>query len=447
MTRARIFKPAQPSVDFPSKALPWLKDEAPQQRSAARFAAPRLPAFKLLAADDLLAAWRRTFAKAQPASPPAIIMAPSQNRRAQRDRVPMGLRKRIAVLLAIMTVPAMAAPGEFAMFAAPVPASMAPGPLELAAAKALSFERPGMSFPGSAFYFLDDPPGDRLIALPTADPLDPGAEAGRELGEFIRSGPAAKPFFSGGAGIAHARALECLAQAVWYEAASENEAGQRAVAQVVLNRMAHPSWPASVCGVVYQGSQRSTGCQFTFTCDGSLGRRAGGVSWARAQAVAADALSGKVYAPVGHATHYHTLWVNPYWASSLDHVGTIGAHRFYRTRGAGGEKAAFTMAYAGFEPGVEARANARTSMPSGAMGAPAPEFIVSAATERARKDGKSAAPRSTKPAASRTQGDNPAFTTAGEVRPKYANVGKWKADPLAHQAGNTAKNAAAAGAN
>ena len=67
------------------------------------------------------------------------------------------------------------------------------------------------------------------------------------------------------------RSLDCLAQAIYYEARSESEDGQRAVAQVVLNRVRHPAWPNSVCGVVYQGPMRAGGgCQFTFTCDGSL---------------------------------------------------------------------------------------------------------------------------------------------------------------------------------
>ena len=87
--------------------------------------------------------------------------------------------------------------------------------------------------------------------------------------------PAAQPFTLRGADeAARARALECLTSAVYYEAGNESADGQQAVAQVVLNRVRHPAFPSSVCGVVYQGSTRATGCQFTFTCDGSLARRA-----------------------------------------------------------------------------------------------------------------------------------------------------------------------------
>jgi spore germination cell wall hydrolase CwlJ-like protein len=127
------------------------------------------------------------------------------------------------------------------------------------------------------------------------------------------------------------RALQCLAEAVYYEARSESEEGQRAVAQVVLNRVRHPSYPSSVCGVVYQGPMRAGGgCQFTFTCDGSLGRPAAGFDWAQARRIAAEALAGKVYAPVGHATHYHTHQVLP--SGPYRRKGrVIGAHNFYRS--------------------------------------------------------------------------------------------------------------------
>lgn len=436
MTRARILKTAQPTAarrpDFPPApprglALPWLEDTPAPRRRPRREAWLRTAARAAPDFSAMLAACRRTASR--------ILRAASRENAAAfpvgPERAAPGLRKRIAVLLAIVTVPAMAAPGEFGLFRAPEAPSVAPDPLALAAARALPFERPGMSFPGSAFYFLDDPPGEALIALPTVDPLDTGAEDGRALGEFIRSGPAARPFFSAGTGIAHARALECLAQAVWYEAASESEAGQRAVAQVVLNRVAHPAWPASVCGVVYQGSERSTGCQFTFTCDGSLARTPGGPSWARAQRIAAEALAGEVYAPVGHATHYHTLWVDPYWARTLDHVGTIGAHRFYRNRGPGGEKAAFTMAYAGFEPVVSGRTSPAPSA--------APEaFAAAAAVEPREGAGLRPAPRGTGKGGGRAAGKARAaapdetaaeFAGSGEIRPEYANAGTWKADP------------------
>jgi hypothetical protein len=269
------------------------------------------------------------------------------------------------------------------------------------------------------------------VALPTDDPLALGAESGRTLGALIDVGAAAKPFYSPGSGITHLRAQECLAQAIWYEAASESEAGQRAVAQVVLNRVAHPSWPSSVCGVVYQGSERSTGCQFTFTCDGSLARRPGGPSWARAQRIAAEALSGSVYAPVGLATHYHTLWVNPYWAASLDHIGTIGAHRFYRNRGASGQAAAFNAGYAGLEPAVSGR-----TAPAPATGIPATTSPAASrpviAYDLDPVPVRAQAGRSDKasvPAPVATSAPAEAYAGTGAVKSEYARAGQWKAQP------------------
>lgn len=163
--------------------------------------------------------------------------------------------------------------------------------------------------------------------------------------------PAARPFsLHTRSMIDRTRSIDCLTAAVYYEAASEGEDGQRAVAQVVLNRVRHPTYPNSVCGVVYQGSERTTGCQFTFTCDGSLMRTPSVAGWARARRIAAAALTGSVFAPVGHATHYHTHQVLPYWASSLVKSAVIGAHIFYRWSGGWGQPAAFRQPYAGMEP-------------------------------------------------------------------------------------------------
>ena len=161
---------------------------------------------------------------------------------------------------------------------------------------------------------------------------------------------AARPFvIDKGGAAARANALECLTQAVYYEAGQESTDGQRGVAQVVLNRVRHPAFPASVCGVVYQGSTRQTGCQFTFTCDGSLLRPPEATAWNRARKVAEAALNGSVYAGVGNATHYHANYVMPYWAPTLAKTAVIGAHIFYRWGGTWGGSAAFTQAYSGLE--------------------------------------------------------------------------------------------------
>lgn len=144
-------------------------------------------------------------------------------------------------------------------------------------------------------------------------------------------------------------AVDCLTSAIYYEAASENILGQRAVAQVVLNRVRHAAYPKSVCGVVFQGSERSTGCQFSFTCDGSMAKRPSVGGWARARGVAAAALAGSVEPSVGLATHYHTVWVVPYWSGTLTKIGTLGAHIFYRWRGSNGTRSAFNGRYTNTE--------------------------------------------------------------------------------------------------
>jgi hypothetical protein len=171
----------------------------------------------------------------------------------------------------------------------------------------------------------------------------------------IAPGAPAKPFeITGQAEDDQRRSLDCLTQAVYHEARSETEDGQRAVAQVVLNRVRHSAFPNSVCGVVFQGSQRSTGCQFSFTCDGSLRRRIEPSAWDRARQVAEQALAGSVYEPVGVATHYHTTAVRPWWAASLTRAVTVGSHIFYRWRGSWGHPLAFKERYAGAEPGPAA---------------------------------------------------------------------------------------------
>ncbi|WP_309643328.1 cell wall hydrolase [Phenylobacterium sp.] len=140
---------------------------------------------------------------------------------------------------------------------------------------------------------------------------------------------AAAPFHMAGA-LDSSRELECLTQAVYFEARGETPDGQAAVAQVVLNRVRHPAFPKSVCSVVYQGAAKRSGCQFSFACDGSMrrGREAG--AWDRAQRVATKALSGFVMASVGDATHFHTTHVAPNWGPRMLRTAQVGLHVFYR---------------------------------------------------------------------------------------------------------------------
>jgi len=147
---------------------------------------------------------------------------------------------------------------------------------------------------------------------------------------FVKGrGDAALPYHFRGSPAARLQATECLATAALYEAGADAR-GQRAVMQVVLNRVRAPGFPKTVCGVVYQGSKLKTGCQFSFTCDGSLQRRRETVGWKEARERARRALAGAVFKPVGRATHYHTDWVVPYWISSLDKIAKVHSHIFYR---------------------------------------------------------------------------------------------------------------------
>lgn len=154
------------------------------------------------------------------------------------------------------------------------------------------------------------------------------------------SNPAAQPFRLASA-LDASRDLDCLTQAAYYEARGEGREGMQAVAQVVLNRARHPAFPNSVCGVVYQGAGRNTGCQFSFTCNGAMRGAVNRVAWNRARDVASKALSGAVFAPVGNATHFHTTGVSPAWRNTLIRVNQIGQHLFYRFGGRNGSRDAF----------------------------------------------------------------------------------------------------------
>ena len=190
---------------------------------------------------------------------------------------------------------------------------------------------------------------------PTVEPLvlvEMTPERARVLNAAVpivpRAIAAARPFAFAGSAEDRARARVCLAQAAWYEA-GQDRLGQQAVVQVVLNRVRHPAYPKTICGVVFQGSERRTGCQFTFTCDGSLARVPSATAWKAALAVADAGLARFVLAAVGTATHYHTDWVVPYWSASLDKVAQIDTHLFFRWRGWWGEPGAFKGRYAGGE--------------------------------------------------------------------------------------------------
>lgn len=347
-------------------------------------------------------------------------------------KAPRHYGRRALVLAAAIALPAFSAPAEWGFEiadAGQTQRDVVPMP----------FEQPGQSFPGAAFYYL----ADDLTPPPLGEGIHSDAEPAPAAGSPV--GPAARAMRVDNSGVDRTRALQCLTAAIYYEAASEPDAGQRAVAQVVLNRVAHPSYPNTVCGAVYQGSERATGCQFSFTCDGALARVPNRSFWLRAEIVARQALAGFVYAPAGLATHYHTVAIHPYWADSLNYLGTIGAHRFYRFKGPAGQPATFRFAYLGGEP--MAGPHPRSTLAPAPVATTDPVFI-----QRAYESGLQAAqsnafqPAASNPARTKAapppvystelqhrggdalyRGDNlPGATT---VLPEYQHSGRWIAQP------------------
>ncbi|MEP9357937.1 cell wall hydrolase [Sphingomonas sp. KR3-1] len=227
-------------------------------------------------------------------------------------------------------------------------------------------------FPGAAFYYAVD--DDAAVSAGTTgttalpDLPIPADAVSTPVDGSIQP---AQPFHLTGSGTDKARALQCLTTAIYYEAANEPTDGQRAVAQVILNRVRHPAFPATVCGVVFQGSEKR-GCQFSFACDGAMARTPMRSAWDRAGRVAAAALSGQVFGAVGEATHYHTYAVTPAWNRSLVMTGVFGAHFFHRWKGWWGTAAAFRQAYRGGEPLPEPHARIDLAAVTAATALPEP---------------------------------------------------------------------------
>jgi spore germination cell wall hydrolase CwlJ-like protein len=129
------------------------------------------------------------------------------------------------------------------------------------------------------------------------------------------------------------RERRCLAEAVYFESRSEPEAGQAAVAQVVLNRVQSGLYPTSICGVVYQNRHHYKACQFSFACEGKSLRVTEPESWATAVRIANEVMDGRTYlTEVGRSTHYHASYVKPRWARALTRMDMIGRHIFYRLK-------------------------------------------------------------------------------------------------------------------
>lgn len=130
------------------------------------------------------------------------------------------------------------------------------------------------------------------------------------------------------------RQLKCMADNIYYEAAMEPAEGKIAVAQIVMNRVAHPEFPKDPCKVIYQKNTFTNAvvCQFTWLCDGSVNRRPirqdlWDESYRAAQMVM---MEGFRLPSLEHALFYHADYVNPQWKKEV--VAKIGRHIFYKPR-------------------------------------------------------------------------------------------------------------------
>ena len=139
-------------------------------------------------------------------------------------------------------------------------------------------------------------------------------------------------------GVRSEAEIKCMADAIYFEARGEPEQGRLAVAQVVLNRVKNPAYPKTICGVVYQNRYHRYACQFSFACDGIADVVTDRASWADALQMARNVIGDeKTYfnADVGTSTHYHAVYVRPYWARTMKKMDRIGQHIFYKTYGGG----------------------------------------------------------------------------------------------------------------
>ena len=209
-------------------------------------------------------------------------------------------------------------------------------------------------------------------------------------------------------GKARARAERCLADAIYFEARGESLRGQKAVAQVVINRAFSGRYPHDICGVVYQNSWRHLACQFTFACTGrALNRNSEPRMWQRAQHIATDALDGNIWlAEVGHATHYHASWVRPLWIREMAKLYRVGVHTFYRPRAWGnGSDAPVLSALA---------VRTRAALAPSSKSKPAGETTAAVEIKPASTDAKSAKPAGA--ADAKSAADEPKSTGSLETR-------------------------------
>ena len=132
----------------------------------------------------------------------------------------------------------------------------------------------------------------------------------------------------------------CLAKNIYFEAGNQPLAGKVAVGHVVFNRMEHSSYPDDVCGVVYKAEWKENWkgnmmpvrnrCQFSWFCDGKSDEPLDTDTFFESYLIAQDVIYGKYPDITEGATHYHSIWVEPYWAETLNETVQITDHIFYK---------------------------------------------------------------------------------------------------------------------
>ena len=230
------------------------------------------------------------------------------------------------------------------------------------------------------------------------------------------------------------RAEKCLADAIYFESRGEALRGQKAVAQVVMNRVFSGRYPHDVCGVVFQNAGHYLACQFTFACTGRrLNHGSEPRMWQRANRIARDILDGKIWLKeVGHATHYHARWVRPLWIREMAKLYRFGVHTFYRPRawGDGSNMPTLSDISAETKTAVAAASRSETGNESKTTGASDAKSSASAETKskntsETKSSTASSESKSTSAADSKIKGTAESKSTTGaDGKSKVAAVPK-----------------------
>ncbi len=171
-----------------------------------------------------------------------------------------------------------------------------------------------------------------IDAFADGDPIDPNLPRPSSVPDALAYGRANTPAtdFTPKHNFSE-REQWCLSSGIYFEARGESYRGQVAVAQTIMNRVEHPDYPDTICGVVYQNQHRRNACQFSFACDGIADRINEQGAWAKAQEITQAVLNEEIYlTEVADATHYHATYVRPHWARNMDKLTQVGLHVFYR---------------------------------------------------------------------------------------------------------------------